>query len=81
MVQYETSLTEREVEVVRLVARGLTNQQVAVALNIACNTVKNHLYTIYEKLSFYSRYQLIIWALRNSIITLDEIELDLRKDL
>lgn len=49
------ALTSRETEVLRLVARGLTNNQVAQSLTISANTVHAHLCSIYSKLGVSSR--------------------------
>jgi LuxR family maltose regulon positive regulatory protein len=48
-------LTEREIEVLRLIAAGLTNREVAEALYLSTNTVKSHLKHIYGKLDVHSR--------------------------
>lgn len=55
-------LTEREAEVLALVARGLTNAQVAEALFLSARTVNWHLTTIYGKLGVRSRTQATRWA-------------------
>lgn len=52
---HPAGLTERELEVLRLVAQGLTNAQVAQSLTISPNTVSIHLYSIYSKLGVKSR--------------------------
>jgi DNA-binding NarL/FixJ family response regulator len=55
-------LTPREVEVVRMVAKGLANKEIASQLNIADGTVKIHLHNIYEKVGVEGRVALTIWA-------------------
>jgi DNA-binding NarL/FixJ family response regulator len=50
-----TSLTEREREVLRLLARGMTNKEIAVALTITPNTVKRHLKSLFAKLDVNTR--------------------------
>ena len=50
-------LSERELEVLRLVANGASNQEVALTLHLALGTVKNHLKNIYGKLNVHSRTQ------------------------
>jgi DNA-binding NarL/FixJ family response regulator len=55
-------LTEREREVARLVADGLTNRQIAVRLGISERTVENHLDHIFDKLGFASRAQVAAWV-------------------
>jgi DNA-binding NarL/FixJ family response regulator len=55
-------LTSREVEIVRLVARGLRNKGIADALSISEGTVKIHLHNIYKKLLLDSRLALTLYA-------------------
>jgi DNA-binding NarL/FixJ family response regulator len=55
-------LTAREIEVVRMVARGLRNKEIADLLSITEGTVKAHLRTIFEKLGIDSRMKLIVYA-------------------
>jgi len=61
-------LTEREVEVVRLVARGLNNREIAAALTISDKTVKTHVSNILGKLRLQDRTQLAIYALREGLV-------------
>lgn len=56
-------LTYRQAEVAELVARGLTNKEVAAETLVDIKTVKFHLTNIYKKLGLKSRHQLIIWSL------------------
>lgn len=55
-------LTSRELEVLRLIARGATNQQIADELFISVNTVKNHVHNMLEKLELKDRYELADYA-------------------
>ncbi len=55
-------LTAREIEVVRMVARGLRNKEIADLLSITEGTVKAHLRTIFEKLGIDNRTKLILYA-------------------
>jgi DNA-binding NarL/FixJ family response regulator len=65
-------LTESEMAVLRLVAQGVDNQDIAQALNYSVYTVANRLRTIYEKLHVTSRTQAALYALRQGWVTLDE---------
>lgn len=63
----EAGLTEREAQVLRLVARGASNKQIASKLGISEKTVKNHLSVIFEKLNVSSRTEAAILALRKRL--------------
>ena len=52
-------LTRRETEIVRELKRGLTNEEIAAGLSLSANTVKRHLYNIYQKMDVSSRAKLI----------------------
>jgi len=62
-------LTQREQEVLGLVAQGKSNKEIASALDIAENTVKNHLKNILEKLHLENRVQAATFALRRELAT------------
>ena len=62
------TLTEREKEVLGLLAAGKTNKEIAGALGIAENTVKNHLKNILEKLHLENRVQAATFALREGLL-------------
>lgn len=53
----EQTLSEREIEILRLAQRGLRNPQIAQALHISAGTVRNHLSAIYRKLGVHSRHE------------------------
>jgi len=61
-------LTERELEVLRLVARGLNNRDIAKQLFISENTVKNHIRNILEKLQVRSRVEAAMYAVREKLV-------------
>jgi NarL family two-component system response regulator LiaR len=63
-------LTEREVEVLRLVAQGESNQQIAAALGISEATVRKHVSSVLSKLHLASRTQAALYALREGLIAL-----------
>jgi len=64
-------LTDRELEVLRLMARGMGNRPIADELAIAENTVKNHVRNILEKLQLHSRTEAVMYAVRQNIIDVD----------
>jgi DNA-binding NarL/FixJ family response regulator len=61
-------LTDRELEVLRLVARGLNNRSIAEELFISENTVKNHIRNILEKLQLHSRMEAVVYAVREKLL-------------
>jgi NarL family two-component system response regulator LiaR len=65
-------LTEREVAVLRLVARGLSNGQIAEQLQISEPTVRTHMSNILSKLHLATRIQAALYALRQGFASLDE---------
>jgi NarL family two-component system response regulator LiaR len=69
------SLTERETEVIRLLARGRTNREIAAALVVGEETVKTHVGNILAKLHLAHRQQAMLYALKQGLVSLDEIEL------
>lgn len=68
----EEPLTEREVETLRLVAQGLTNQEIAEKLSISERTVGKHVSNILEKLHLANRTQAALYALRKGLADLKE---------
>ncbi|MBM4120357.1 MAG: response regulator [Nitrospira sp.] len=67
----EHDLTEREITVLRLVADGKTNKEIANSLDLSEKTVKNHVRNIFHKLQVYDRTQAAILAIRKGIIDLE----------
>ena len=61
-------LTARELEVLKLVARGMSNREVADQLYISENTVKNHMRNILEKLHLHSRMEAVMYAVRKRLL-------------
>lgn len=66
------SLTEREREVIALIAEGLKNRQIAQRLFISPTTVTHHLSSIYAKLGVSDRLELVIYALRHRLARMPE---------
>ena len=59
-------LTKREEELVRLVADGLSNRDIAHKLNLSEHTVKNYIFHIFDKVGVSNRVELVLYALSNS---------------
>ncbi|MBO1501809.1 helix-turn-helix transcriptional regulator [Serratia proteamaculans] len=57
-----TDLTARERDVLGLICEGLPDKKIATRLNLAANTVRNHVATVYSKLDVHSRSEAIVWA-------------------
>ncbi len=74
----EDPLTEREVEVLRLVAQGLSNQEIAKTLTISERTVGNHIGSILRKLHLANRTQAALYALRRGLVDISTA--DIRED-
>jgi DNA-binding NarL/FixJ family response regulator len=69
----ESVLTARELEIILLAARGLSNHQIAEKLYVSEATVKRHLANIYEKMGISSRTEAVRQALSKHWITIEEI--------
>jgi len=66
-------LTERELEVLRLAARGLSNKEIAAHMALTLPTVKAHLVNLFNKISVGSRTEAVLHALREGWIQLDDL--------
>ncbi len=69
-------LTGRELEVLRLLARGYTNREISTALVLGVETIKTHVANILAKLGQGDRTQAVVQALKQGLLLLDEIELE-----
>jgi DNA-binding NarL/FixJ family response regulator len=67
-------LTERELEIIRALARGMSDRQIAHSLGISEKTVRNHTSNIYRKLHIFDRTQAVIYAVREGIIDLEDLD-------
>jgi two-component system NarL family response regulator len=65
-------VTARELEVLKLVAQGLSNGQIGTRLFISENTVKNHVRNILEKLQLHSRMEAVMYAVREKLFDLPD---------
>src|SRR3954469_11818246 len=61
-------LTDRELQVLKLVAQGMSNREAAETLFISENTVKNHVRNILEKLHLHSRMEAVVYAVREKLL-------------
>ncbi|HYN87771.1 MAG TPA: response regulator transcription factor [Ardenticatenaceae bacterium] len=69
-----TSLDDREIDILRGVAQGWTNQTIGERLGLSEKTIKNQLSVIFQKLHIENRTQAAIYALRRGVVTLDELQ-------
>ena len=70
-LEVRSDLSERELEIIELVATGLTNQEIAKQLMISKRTVDNHVSNIFAKTGAKNRVALINWAMDNGKICRD----------
>ncbi len=67
-LEFHTDLTDREIQVLRLVAEGATNTEISDTLSISHHTVKSHVVNIFNKLGVNDRTQAAVWAIRHGVI-------------
>jgi len=65
---YDDNLTKREIEVLKLLAEGLFNKEIAYTLNISEKTVKNHISNIFKKINVSDRTQAAVYAIKHNIV-------------
>jgi DNA-binding NarL/FixJ family response regulator len=63
-------LTAREMEILRMIAAGAPNKQIAFRLGISEKTVRNHVSHMYEKLNIFGRSQAVLYAVRKGLVEL-----------
>ena len=66
--QFYDGLTNREIEILKLLASGMANKQIAYRLTISEKTVRNHVSNTYEKLGIYDRSQAVLYAVRKGLV-------------
>jgi DNA-binding CsgD family transcriptional regulator len=71
--QSNASLSEREIQVIELVAAGLTNQEIAEELEISKRTVDNHISNILTKTGTSNRVALVRWALQSGKVCINDV--------
>lgn len=65
---FEDALTRREIEVLKLLAEGLFNKEIAYTLNISEKTVKNHVSNIFRKIKVSDRTQAAVYAIKHNFV-------------
>ncbi len=68
--EFYDGLTGREIEILKLIAIGQANAQIARRLDISDKTVRNHVSNMYEKLHIYDRSQAVLYAVRKGLVEL-----------
>src|SRR6266704_2665306 len=66
--EFYDGLTGREIEILKLIAIGQANAQIARRLDISDKTVRNHVSNMYEKLHIYDRSQAVLYAVRKGLV-------------
>jgi len=66
--EFYDGLTAREVEILKMLATGMANKQIAYKLKISEKTVRNHVSNMYEKLDIYDRAQAVLYAVRKGLV-------------
>ena len=64
-------MSSREVEVMQLIGRGMSNAEIARELFLSEKTVKNHLTNIFRKIQVTDRTQAVLYAIKHKIVNLD----------
>jgi len=68
-------LSDREIEFLKLMTRGLTNKEIADALDVNLRTVQGQLRQIFKKLGVGSRTEAVVYGLKKNLITLEDVPL------
>lgn len=68
--EFYDGLTNREIEILKLLANGMANKQIAFRLKISEKTVRNHVSNMYEKLGIYDRSQAVLYAVKKGLVEL-----------
>jgi len=66
--EFYDGLTAREIEILKLIAMGQANAQIARRLDISDKTVRNHVSNMYEKLHIYDRSQVVLYGVRKGLV-------------
>ena len=71
--ELQNDLSKRELQIVELVAAGMTNQEISEALSISKRTVDNHVSNVLNKTATGNRVALVRWALQTGKVSIDEL--------
>ena len=66
--EFYDGMTNREIEILKLLATGVPNKQIAYRLKISEKTVRNHVSNMYEKLGIYDRSQAVLYAVKKGLV-------------
>jgi DNA-binding NarL/FixJ family response regulator len=66
--EFYDGLTTREIEILKLLANGMANKQIAYRLKISEKTVRNHVSNTYEKLGIFDRSQAVLYAVKKGLV-------------
>jgi DNA-binding NarL/FixJ family response regulator len=66
--EFYDGMTNREIEILKLMATGVPNKQIAYRLKISEKTVRNHVSNMYEKLGIYDRSQAVLYAVKKGLV-------------
>jgi DNA-binding NarL/FixJ family response regulator len=66
--EFYDGLTNSEIEILKLLANGMANKQIAFRLKISEKTVRNHVSNMYEKLGIYDRSQAVLYAVKKGLV-------------
>jgi len=66
--EFYDGMTNREIEILKLVANGMVNKQIAFRLKISEKTVRNHVSNMYDKLGIYDRSQAVLYAVKKGLV-------------
>ncbi len=67
-------LTEREKQILKLIAEGLKNEAISRVLSISESTVENHIHKIYQKLNISNRAQATAYAFQIGVVRFEEVD-------
>ena len=62
------NLTKRELDILKLLAEGLTNKEISETFKISDRTVKNHIFSLFRKIQVNDRTQAAVYAIKNGIV-------------